>query len=121
MAQAGLADFLSRFAEFDCVDYTKINGALAEAALFTDATWGEAEALGSMLYAAHALSSQGLGSGAASAASSNLGIKSRSSGSHKIEYTDTAHGFDNHYFATSYGRLFAQIRAQISPAVVSIQ
>jgi hypothetical protein len=121
MAQAGLADFLSRFAEFESVDTIKINGALAEASLFTDTTWGEAEALGSMLYAAHALSSQGLGSGAASAASSNSGIKSRSSGSHKIEYTDTANGIENHYFATPYRRQFAQLRLQVSVPVLSVR
>ena len=120
MVQASLADFLSRFAEFDCVDYTKINGVLAEAALFTDTTWGEAEALGSMLYAAHALSSQGLGSGAASAASANSGIRSRSSGSHKIEYTDTQGGIENHYFATPYGRQFADLKARVSPAIISV-
>ena len=119
MAQASLADFLSRFAEFDCVDYTKINGALAEAALFTDATWGEAEALGSMLYAAHALSSQGLGSGSVSL--ENAGIKSRSSGSHKIEYSETKHGIENHYFGSPYGRQFADLKARVSPAVLSVR
>jgi len=74
-----------------------------------------------MLYAAHALSSQGLGSGAASAASQNSGIKSRSSGSHKIEYTETRGDIENHYFGTVYGRQFADLKARVAVPVLSVR
>ena len=119
MAQASLADFLARFPEFACVDYTKVNTVLAESALYADENWGEAEALGSMLYTAHSLALQGLGSDAASAASHAFGIKSRSSGSHKIEYN---HGSgEGGFTSTPYGQQFADLRARLSPPVLSVR
>jgi hypothetical protein len=118
MTQATLADFMARFPEFSCVDYTKINLALAEAGLFTDAGWGEFETLGSMLYTAHALASQGLGSGAASAALQSHGVKSRASGSHKIEYVDAGNtGFNS----TLYGQQFAEVLTRISPGILAVK
>ena len=121
MAQASLAGFLARFAEFTCVDYTKINTVLAESSLFTDESWGEAEALGSMLYTAHSLALQGLGSGAASAASHNIGVKSRSSGSHKIEYDHSAGAGASGFLTTPYGQQFADLRARVSPGILAVR
>ena len=121
MAQASLADFLARFSEFACVDYTKVNTVLAEAALYTDESWGEAETLGSMLYTAHSLASQGLGSGAASVASHSYGVKSRSSGSHKIEYDLNAGEGASGFLSTPYGQQFADLRTRLSPGVLSVR
>lgn len=126
MPQATLADFLPRYPEFNCVDRNVINSTLADAALYTDGTWGEAELLGSMLYTAHSLTIRGLGEGAASAAFKNSHIKSRSSGSHKIEYNSVSRSgisefvVKSPYLSTVYGKQFLDLLNRNSAGILSV-
>ncbi len=119
MSQPSISGFLTRFPEFACVDHAQIIAVLAEAPLFVDASWGEYEELGAMLYTAHNLAIQGLGDGAASSHHKPKSVTSITSGSHKVVYSDVrgaALGFD----ATPHGTRFEALAARIGANVVSV-
>ncbi len=118
MAQPSLNGFLARFPEFGCVDHGLIISVMAEAPLYVDSSWGEAEELGAMLYVAHSLTLQGQGDIAA-AQSFKSSVTSITSGSHKVTYTDSR-GAMVGFESTSYGQRFEALRRANGISMVSV-
>lgn len=107
------ADLQARWDAFAAVDESAIAGAIQEAQRFVDTSWAEGDyTLGIMLYAAHILTLDGLGSGAEAqaAAAGTSGFKVMRSGSLTLE-RDTGSGGSSGsdplgLNATAYGKRF---------------
>lgn len=115
------ADLVARFPAFASVPTSAVAGALAESAGRVDATWIEADApIAAMLYAAHVLTLDGLGTGAeaAAAAAGALGFQSMRSGSLSLERRPPS-GRDAGSLLqeTTYGRRFLALLRVNQPAV----
>lgn len=97
-----ITDFRPLYPEFDAVADPVVTAALAEAALFSDDTWGDAYATAVMLLAAHNLtrSAQQNGGGA---------IRSVSLGSIAITYADSVSNSEA-LASTSYGERYVKLR-----------
>jgi hypothetical protein len=111
------ADLVARFPTFAAVPEAAVTGALAEAGVRVDATWTESDyALGIMLYAAHLLTLDGLGTGAEAAlgAAGALGFTSFKSGALLLDRAPTA---ASEMAATTYGRRFSALLRLNQPAV----
>ena len=111
MTAITLSAFRQRYTEFNCVVDAEIEPLIAESSLFVTDGWGDYQELGGGLYIAHHLSIAGYGTGTAANAVSNAGIRSRTSGSHRIEYFDTSSNDANGegFSATSYGVRFERL------------
>lgn len=120
------ADLKARFPVFVAVDDVVVDGALAEAALQVDESWvSEADfRLGRMLYAAHVLTTDGLGTGpeAVAAAQGTLGISRMRSGTFEIQRATAASGTaaSGELGTTSYGRRFSDLARLNHPAVLVV-
>lgn len=116
------ADLKTRFPRFADVADAIVDAALAEAARFVDESWTEGDfKLARMLYAAHTMTLDGLGTGyeAEAAASGSTGFTRIKSGSLELSRPDAAAmavGFDQ----TTYGQRFkALLRANKGGAIVA--
>lgn len=113
-------DLTSRFPAFASVASNTLAGALSEAAARVDTTWTAGDyPLGVMLYAAHVLTLDGLGTGAeaAMAAAGALGFQSMQSGSLQLERASGQQG-RSALEQTSYGRRFLALLKVNQPAVL---
>lgn len=118
--QPTAADLLARFATFAAVPGPRLDAAIAEALVRVDATWTERDyRLGVLLYAAHVLTLDGLGTGAeaALAAAGALGFGALKSGSLGLERRSA--GPSGGILAeTTYGRRFLALLRANQPAVL---
>lgn len=109
------ADIRAAFPEFADVGDGPINAALAEAALAVDTTWSEASfQIARMLYAAHVMVLDGLGSSATAEVflDSPNGLKMRKAGDTVEEFFGpaTASSASEAWFGqTNFGRRFYRI------------
>lgn len=115
-------DFTSRFPSFLAVAPNALSAALAEAAIRVDTRWTAGDyPLGIMLYAAHVLTLDGLGTGAeaALAAAGASGFQSMRSGSLQFEREAAPDGRSaprSDYERTTYGRRFLALLRVNQPA-----
>jgi Protein of unknown function (DUF4054) len=117
------ADLTDRFPAFAAVPSATLNAALAEAATRVDSTWTAGDyPLGVMLYAAHVLTLDGLGTGAEAAlsAAGALGFQTMRSGSLQLERAapTSAEGRPSSLEETTYGRRFLTLLRVNQPAVL---
>lgn len=111
MAAATLASFRAAYPSFTATDDADVVRYLeAAAVLYVGPHWGDNEARGGHLYAAHRATL------ATEAAAGDTGqvIKSIGSGSHKIEFQNTAPDDGTGWDATDYGEMFAVLLARYS-------
>lgn len=117
------SDLTTRFPSFAAVDPAVLGRVLAEAATRVDTTWIAGDyPLGIMLYAAHVLTLDGLGTGAESAlaAAGALGFQSMRTGSLQLERDaapDSLIGGRSDLERTAYGRRFLALLRVNQPAV----
>ncbi len=116
------ADLVARFPTFAAVPTGTVTNALAEAAIRVDSTWTSGDyAMGVMLYAAHLMTLDGLGTGAeaALAAAGGLGMSSFKSGALSLERRAPAGPADGNILAeTTYGRRFQALLRVNQPSVL---
>lgn len=115
------ADLIARFPTFSAVSVTTIGAALSEAALRVDTTWTAGDyPMGVMLYAAHLMTLDGLGTGAEAAlgAAGALGFSTFRSGSLSLDRRGVAGSDGGSLLAeTTYGRRFLALLRVNQPAV----
>ena len=112
------ADLIARFPAFADVATSSLQAALTEAATRVDNTWTPSDyPLGVMLYAAHVLTLDGLGSGAEAVlgAAGAFGFKSFAAGSLTLGRTGTPGDIVSE---TTYGRRFLALLKVNQPAVL---
>ena len=112
-------DLTTRFPAFAGVDPAVLGRALTEAATRVDTTWTTGDyPLGVMLYAAHVLTLDGLGTGAEAtmAAAGALGFQSMQSGSLQLGQAGGSEG-RSVLELTTYGRRFLALLKVNQPAV----
>lgn len=112
-------DLTTRFPAFSGVDPVVLGRVLAEAAARIDTTWTAGDyPLGVMLYTAHVLTLDGLGTGAeaAMAAAGALGFESMQSGSLQLARAAGQEG-RSALEQTTYGRRFLALLKVNKPAV----
>lgn len=124
------AEFKVAFPSFAAVGDAPIQFALDEATLYVDDTWldDQNRFVATMLYAAHALTLQGLGDGAesAAAAAGALDMRILHSGNFEIVRGTTADlsgggaGTPDPWGMTSYGRRFYALLRRNIPAVAVV-
>ncbi len=116
------ADLIARFPAFAAVDPGVLATALSEAATRVDNTWTPGDyPLGVMLYAAHGLTLDGLGTGAEAAlgAAGALGFGTLRSGALHLERSATPESATSSALTqTTYGRRFLALLRVNQPAVL---
>lgn len=118
------SDLTTRFPAFAGVPPATLIAALAEAATRVDTRWTAGDyPLGIMLYAAHVLTLDGLGSGAEAslAAAGALGFQSMRTGSLQLERNaepESRSAGRSDLERTSYGRRFLALLRVNQPAVL---
>lgn len=120
-ATPAAADLVARFPTFAAVPAGTIASALAEAAVRVDTTWTAGDyPMGVMLYAAHVMTMDGLGTGAeaALAAAGALGFSGLRAGGLSLERRGTAGDEAATALAeTTYGRRFLALLRVNQPSV----
>lgn len=115
------ADLVARFPTFAAVPAGTIALALAEAALRVDTTWTAGDyPMGVLLYAAHLMTMDGLGTGAEAAlgAAGALGFSSLRAGSLSLDRRAVAGDDAGNLLAeTTYGRRFLALLRINQPSV----
>lgn len=114
------ADLIARFPAFAGVATQTLQTALTEAATRVDTSWTPGDyPLGFMLYAAHVLTLDGLGSGAEAAlgAAGALGLQTLHSGGLQLE-RGRSNPDDPVLAATTYGRRFLALLRVNQPAIL---
>lgn len=120
-ATPAAADLVARFPTFAAVPTASIASALGEAAIRVDTTWTAGDyPMGVMLYAAHLMTMDGLGTGAEAAlgAAGALGFASLRAGGLSLERRGNAGDDAGSLLAeTTYGRRFLALLRVNQPSV----
>jgi len=107
-----VANLKAMFPNFAGSDVAAVQMALDEAAGQVDTSWLEGDfAMGRLLYAAHVLTTNGHGTGAAAQVSGLAGVKRIKSGALDLEFADKA-ASASMLQSTSYGQRFATLQRQ---------
>lgn len=113
------ADLKERFPAFSAVADAAITGAIGEAERLTDASWPDDDrTLAVLLYAAHVLTLDGLGTGTEAQLA---GFKRLKIGSLELEASAPASAVAGSLGQTGYGRRFAELARRLrGPAILVV-
>lgn len=113
------ADLKDRFPAFAAVPDGAIDGAIREAERLTDASWQDDDrTLAVLLYSAHVLTLDGLGTGTESQLA---GFKRLKIGSLELEASASASAATTPMGSTSYGRRFEELMRRLrGPAILVV-
>lgn len=113
------AELKARFPAFNAVGEPAITSAIGEAERITDAGWPDADrTLGVMLYAAHVLTLDGLGTGTEAQLA---GFKRLKIGSLELEASASIAAGSGPLYQTGYGRRFAELLRRVrGPAILVV-
>lgn len=112
------ADLIARFPTFAAVAESAVTGALSEAASRVGSTWDEADwRMGQMLYAAHVLTTDGLG---ASTEVQLAGFRRIKVGSLELERSVSASAGGSILSTTSFGQRYLSLAARYGAGAVLV-